>query len=247
MMRVSFRSNVTPAKRRLSPFQGRLTETWEKPGLQPDCQTVVTRCRYELQTFCKEVTTMENQKVATIAKKLGVSTQAVYKKLAKVGDRVATELVKENGVTWLTPKGVEILEEAFGNKHQPEVSIVDNLVATLQKGIDEKQAMIISQQEMIRQLLEKQAEERHRTDTIIMKLAHDLEDTRRSALAIEEKINSLAYKPEPEIMEILNRPTPQVQIWQPPASKPDPLEGLGPIKRAWVKLVHPEMMRRNAA
>ncbi len=190
---------------------------------------------------------MENQKVASIAKKLGVSTQAVYKKLAKIGDQVATELVKENGATWLTPKGVEILEEAFGNRHQPEVSTVDNLVATLQKGIDEKQAMIISQQEMIRQLLEKQAEERHRTDTIIMKLAHDLEDTRRSALAIEEKINALAYKPEPEIMEILNRPTPPIQTWQPPASKPDPLEGLGPIKRAWVKLVHPEMMRRNAA
>jgi len=42
---------------------------------------------------------MENQKVASIAKKLGVSTQAVYKKLAKLGDLVATELVKENGAT----------------------------------------------------------------------------------------------------------------------------------------------------
>jgi len=187
---------------------------------------------------------MENQKVASIAKKLGVSTQAVYKKLAKLGDLVATELVKENGATWLTPKGVEILEESFGNKHQSEVSTVGNLVATLQKGIDEKQAMIINQQDMIRQLLEKQAEERHRTDSIIMKLAHDLEDTRRSALAIEMKVNSLLPKPAEPISEVLSRPAPTVKPWSPPKAA-DPTEGMGFLQRVWVEFVQPERLRRT--
>ena len=187
---------------------------------------------------------MENQKVSSIAKKLGVSTQAVYKKLAKLGDQVATELVKENGAAWLTPKGVEILEESFGNKHQPEVATVDNLVATLQKGIDEKQAMIINQQEMIRQLLEKQAEERHRTDSIIMKLAHDLEDTRRSALAIEMKVNALLPKPADPDPDVFTAPPKPVQPWNPPPTQ-DPTKGMGLLKRFWVEITHPERLRRT--
>lgn len=189
---------------------------------------------------------MENQKVATIAKKLGVSTQAVYKKLAKLGDLVATELVKENGATWLTPKGVEILEDAFGNKPPAEASSVGNLVATLQKGIDEKQAMIINQQEMIRQLLEKQAEERQRTDSIIMKLAHDLEDTRRSALAIEAKVNALTYKPEPEVPQEIAQPTQTIRAWQPTFDHADPLAGVGFLERIWITLVAPERLRQQA-
>ena len=159
---------------------------------------------------------MENQKIASIAKKLGVTTQAIYKKLAKIGNQVATELVKENGATWLTPKGVEILEESFVSKHLtdvPEVATVGNLVATLQKNIEEKQSMIINQQDMIRQLLEKQTQERQRTDSIIMKLAHDLEDTRRSALAIEMKVDTLLPKRVEPNLEILNRPTPPAKAW----------------------------------
>ena len=188
---------------------------------------------------------MENQKVASIAKKLGVTTQAVYKKLAKLGDQVATELVKENGVTWLTPRGVEILEDAFGNKLQTGVATGDNLVATLQKGIDEKQAMIINQQDMIRQLLEKQAEERKRTDSIIMKLAHDLEDTRRSALAIEMKVEALLPKPAEPLPEVLSRPAPAVQVWNPPKLK-DPGEGMGLLRRVWVEFTDPARLRRSA-
>ena len=188
---------------------------------------------------------MENQKIASVAKRLGVTTQAVYKKLAKLGDQVATELIKENGATWLTPKGVEILEGTFENKHQADVPGVGNLVATLQKGIEEKQSMILTQQEMIRQLLEKQAEERQRSDSIIMKLAHDLEDTRRSALAIEMKVNTLIEKPADPVPEILTKPATPIRPWSPPPAK-DPGEGMGFLKRFWVQIIHPERLRRTA-
>ena len=177
---------------------------------------------------------MENQKVATIAKKLGVSTQAVYKKLAKLGNQVATELVKETGATWLTPKGVEILEESFGNKPKINIATVDNLVATLQKGIDEKQALIVSQQETIRQLLEKQAEERARADTIIMKLSNDLGCVRILLEDTKKPIPLLAEPPEP------------VKVWQ-PEPKVDPLEGLAWYQRAWVQVFEPWKMRKYAS
>ena len=190
---------------------------------------------------------MENQKVSSIAKKLGVTTQAIYKKLAKVGKQIATELVKENGATWLTPKGVEILEDSFGNKHQDDVSevaTVGNLVATLQKNIEEKQSMIMNQQDMIRQLLEKQAGERQRTDSIIMKLAHYLEDTRRSALAIEMKVNTLLPKTAEPNFEILNRPALPVKAWNPPRVE-DPVKSMGFLQRIWIEITQPERLRRQ--
>jgi hypothetical protein len=187
---------------------------------------------------------MENQKVASIAKKLGVTTQAVYKKLAKLGNQVATELVKENGVTWLTPKGAEVLEESFGNKHPSGVATVGSLVATFPKGIEDKQAMIVNQQDMIRQFLEKQAEERQRSDSIIMKLAHDLEDTRRSTLAIEMKVNSLLPKIADPFTAVFNRPVTQVKAWSPPKVA-DPAARMGFLRRVWVEFTQPEQLRRT--
>ena len=38
-----------------------------------------------------------------------------------------------------------------------------------------------------------------------------------------------------------------IAVWKPEPVNNDPLEGLGMIRRTWVKLVHPEMMRRKAA
>jgi len=50
-----------------------------------------------------------------------------------------------------------------------------------------------------------------------------------------------------ELLRKLNEPPRAIAVWKPEPVNNDPLEGLGPIKRAWVKLVHPEMMRRKAA
>lgn len=98
--------------------------------------------------------------------------------------------------------------------------------------------------ETIQNLIAKQAEERQRSDSIIMKLAHDLEDTRRSALAIEMKVNSLLPKPAEPISEVLTRPVPTVKPWSPPKVA-DPVEGMGFLQRVWAELVHPERLRRN--
>jgi hypothetical protein len=91
----------------------------------------------------------------------------------------------------------------------------------------------------------RQAEDRQRSDSIIMKLAHDLEDTRRSALAIEMKVNSLLPAPKEAKFEVLQEPAPPVRAWKPPTPKPNPLDGVGVFKRVWIHLVHPEKLRRG--
>jgi len=110
---------------------------------------------------------VNKEKVSSVAKQLGITTQAVYKKLAKVGNQIDDHLIKENGVTYLTDEGVELLRSTLQAKPQEQVSPVGNLVATLQKSAEEKQTIIDKQQSLIEQLICNQTEERQRSDTII--------------------------------------------------------------------------------
>jgi len=121
---------------------------------------------------------VNKEKVSSVAKQLGITTQAVYKKLAKVGNQIDDHLIKENGVTYLTDEGVELLRSTLQAKPQEQVSPVGNLVATLQKSAEEKQTIIDKQQSLIEQLICNQTEERQRSDTIIMKLSNDLGNMR---------------------------------------------------------------------
>ena len=116
---------------------------------------------------------MNKEKVSSVAKQLGITTQAVYKKLAKIGNQIDNHLIKENGVTYLTDEGVELLRSTLQTKPQEQVSPVGNLVATLQKTAEERQSIIDKQQSLIEQLICNQTEERQRSDTIIMKLSND--------------------------------------------------------------------------
>ena len=87
----------------------------------------------------------------------------------------------------------------------------------------------------------RQAEERQRTDTIIMKLAHDLEATRKSALAIEAKVDALAKKPENDkIAEALSKKVPEVKAWE-PAPKRKPQYSF--LQKFWYELIDPVKLR----
>lgn len=117
---------------------------------------------------------MEKLKVSQVAKMLGVTTQAVYKRLVTVGDSLATHLKKEKGVTYLTSEGFSILKESFGDKPQKEVSPVGNVVATLENQVKEQKEIIDNQQRTIESLISQSEESRKRTDTILMKLTTDI-------------------------------------------------------------------------
>lgn len=66
-----------------------------------------------------------------------------------------------------------------------------------------------------------------------------------SALREENRVIREALAPPP-IPAAFLEPAPAVQAWQPPAVTADPLAGAGLLKRFWVKLVHPERLRRQA-
>jgi len=67
---------------------------------------VANGCGYERQTLCNEVATMENQKIATIAKKLGGDHPGGFtRSCPKLGDEVATELLKRKRRNLVDTKG----------------------------------------------------------------------------------------------------------------------------------------------
>lgn len=210
-------------------------------------------------------------KIAAVADELGISKAAVYKKIESSKEKLTPFLRQEGGKTLLSDEGVEFLRQGLRAKKgtlwdqpgadQPVVSTFNQsstsdpkLNETFNHVVEELKTEIRQKNQTVDRLLtqleedrRRQAEERQRTDTIIMKLAHDLEDTRRSALAIESKVNSLLPKPDSIDLEALSRPVPTVKPWTPPAKISDPLEGAGLLTRAWVYLLEPEKLRRYAS
>lgn len=186
---------------------------------------------------------MEKLKINQVAQELGVTPAGVYKRLKTDPQLVEKHVIKEKKTTFITRAGVEILREAMQKTGPVSSSTGSQLVESM--ATKHLQEVIANQQKTIDNLIGRQAEERQRTDTIIMKLANDLETTRKTALAIEAKVDTLSKKPEKNpVEEVLTHPMPKIEPWQPPKKPADPLERLGFLEKVWVQFIQPEKLRR---
>ena len=211
---------------------------------------------------------MEWLKVVQVAEDLKVSKAAVYKRIESLRERLTPHLRQENGTTLISSDGFSLLQQSIRQKKgtlwesKPEPLKVDStfnqhsteslqLKETFNLVVEELKGEIRLKNQTVDRLLtqleedrRRQAEERQRSDSIIMKLAHDLEDTRRSTLAIEMKVNSLLPKIADPFTEIFNRPVAQVKAWSPPKVA-DPAARMGFLRRVWVEFTQPEQLRRT--
>jgi uncharacterized protein YehS (DUF1456 family) len=182
---------------------------------------------------------MERLKINQVAQELGVTPAGVYKRLKTDFQLVEKHIVKEKNTTYLTREGIEILRELMQKPAVKEDSTGSQPVEN--ETVKYLQELIINQQSTINNLIASQNEQRERTDTIIMKLAHDLEVTRKSALAIEAKVDALASKPEnKKVEEILKKPAPEIKPWEPAPKKEPQLSGL---KKLWYEFMNPVKLR----
>lgn len=183
---------------------------------------------------------MERLKINQVAQELGVTPAGVYKRLKTDFQLVEKHIVKERNTTYLTREGVEILRGLMQKTVVVEDSTSSQPVES--QTIKYLQELVTNQQKTIDNLISSQNEQRQRTDTIIMKLTHDLDATRKSALAIEAKVDALAKKPDPKFEEILSRPAPEFKPWEPaPKKQPE----LSALKKFWYELINPAMLRAN--
>lgn len=179
---------------------------------------------------------MESVKIAQVAKTLGVSLNSVYRKVKQSEEELNGHIMKENGVTFVTSEGVEILRGLFSrlnpsettdNREDQANSCLREVVASQQKTID---ALIAQHaEERVRQ-----ADERVRADTIIMKLTQDVGKMQKM---LEEK------KPEPiTVPETLLR---IVKPWE-PKKVASPLTGKTWYQKLWFEIFEPWKMRQEA-
>ncbi len=154
---------------------------------------------------------------------VGASVATVYRKINSC-ETVKNHLTKEKGCLYLDEEGFEVLKKSFQKEEPPAGNPETEYLKKL----------LEQQQSTIQELISRQAEERARADTIIMKLSNDLGSVRN---LLEE-----AKKPIP----LLSEPPKPVPVWEPEKPK-NPLEGLAWYQQAWVKVFEPWRMRRYAS
>ncbi len=163
---------------------------------------------------------MKKLKVSQVAKMVGASVATVYRKINSC-ETVKSHLTKEKGCLFLDEDGFEILKKSFQKEDAPTTN---NESEYLKKIIEQQQGTI-------QELITRQAEERQRSDTIIMKLSNDLGSVRT---LLEESKKPIAF---------LNEPVKPIRAWTPENAK-DPLDGLVWYQRAWIQVFEPWKMRK---
>lgn len=178
---------------------------------------------------------MEKIRIAQVAKKLGVSLNSVYRKVKQSETKINGHVVKENGVTFVSVEGVEILRGLFSklnpgetpeNKGNPEAPLLQEIIANQQRTIDTLIAKHAEERT-------RQSEERARADTIIMKLTQDVGNLQRM---VEER------KTVPFSLE----PPKKITPWVPDKAE-DPSKSMTWYQRVWVEVFEPWKMRRYAS
>ena len=212
---------------------------------------------------------MGDIKVATAASRLGLSKVSVHKWVKKL-QLVEKGLARlDNGMVFLTSEALRVIETTHREKNpaseNPSVKVPERPVDRVTESSREAREKLFGQltdrfdqevrflrqeltkrDETIREMLTRQGEERQRTDSIIMKMAYDLEGTRKAALAIEAKVNALAEKQEvPVVPDILASPPKPIKVWQPTPATSEPLRNLSWYQKAWIKFAYPERLRRH--
>ena len=166
---------------------------------------------------------MKKLKVSQVAKIVGASVATVYRRINSC-ESLQSHLIKVKSTTFLDEEGVEILKRSF-QKEEPDKADVET--EYLKKIIEQ-------QQTTINELLARHAEERQRSDTIIMKLSNDLGNVRTLLEDAKKPVAFLSVPPKP------------VKVWEPEAVR-DPLEGLNWYQRIWVEVFEPWKMRKYAS
>jgi len=178
---------------------------------------------------------MEKVKISQVAKTLGVSLNSVYRKVKLCKTKLNGHVIKENGLTFISAEGVVILRGLFSKLNPGETS--DNkensTVAHLQEIIGNQQRTIDTLISKYSEERARQAEERTRADTIIMKLTHDVGNLQK---VLEER----------KTLPIPTDPPQMITPWKPEKVK-DPLEGMVWYQKAWVQVFEPWKMRKYAS
>ena len=172
---------------------------------------------------------MEQVKISQVAKILGVSLNSVYRKVKQNETKLNDELIKTNGVTYVTKEGIEILRGLFAklNPNESATNKEDSSISCLKE-------IIANQQKTLDSLIARQSEERARADAIIMKLTQDVGKVQK---LLEER------KPEAVIEKTFAEVKPKVNLREKKVN--NPLTGKTWYQKLWIEFFEPWKLREQ--
>ena len=172
---------------------------------------------------------MEQVKISQVAKILGVSLNSVYRKVKQNETKLNDELIKTNGVTYVTKEGIEILRGLFAklNPSESTTNKEDSSIRCLKE-------IIANQQKTLDSLIARQSEERARADAIIMKLTQDVGKVQK---LLEER------KPEAVIEKTFAEVKPKVNLREKKVN--NPLTGKTWYQKLWIEFFEPWKLREQ--
>ena len=203
---------------------------------------------------------MKGLKVSQITKSLGVSKVTVYKKLKQLKVQLKGKTYKENGILFLTNEAVSILQKNLtgnlqqGAEHNKQATvnsvnqskleiILYEQLARKNQEMDQKNETINKQDETIKQLINKQVKSEEKLQTIIMKLTQDLEQTRKQ---IENKTITKIETKEDKVISIEKFANAKIEKHLEKKNYEDPLHGKSALYKFYIKMFHPEKLRKHA-
>ena len=235
---------------------------------------------------------MKSHTLSKASQELGISRTAIYGLIKNHEQLIKCHLhVTDKGKKTLTEKGIELLRPFTKGKREcktkKNISVSDsklqngNLTETLKEQIEylkkkleeeekKNKIEVISKNEIINKLIENQekerersAQDRKRTDTIIMKMTNDLEQVRsENRLFLEEsKKKEEVKKPElkktdrvisiqefinAKIEEDIERSNFEVEKRRLKQKYEDPLQGRSALYKIYVKMFKPEKLRQTS-
>ena len=192
---------------------------------------------------------MKKYKLREVSEMLGVARATIYRLIKKHSEKDA------EGVLLLTEEGVSILSHETGKNTENKTAETGNETAEiLKKLLDETLQTVKKKDTMIEKMIdnqekdkERQAQERERTDTIIMKLTQDLERTRKQ---IENKTPTETKKEETKktdkVISIKEFVETKVEKRTEKKKIKEPLQGRSILYKIYIKMFHPYKLRKRA-
>ena len=199
---------------------------------------------------------MKKYKLREVSEMLGVARATIYRLIKKHSEKLKGNIEKDaEGVLLLTEEGVSILSHETGKNTENKTAETGNETAEiLKKLLDETLQTVKKKDTMIEKMIdnqekdkERQAQERERTDTIIMKLTQDLERTRKQ---IENKTPTETKKEETKktdkVISIKEFVETKVEKRTEKKKIKEPLQGRSILYKIYIKMFHPYKLRKRA-
>lgn len=162
---------------------------------------------------------MEKYRISAVAKELKLSVTTVYKHVHRLENRLESHITKENGVTYISNAGLQILKDYLATTQTTAIVTVPANREELSQ-IDTRLGGI---------------------EKVMLIMAEEVKNSRREIESVRQE-NAVLRSQLLQLLPPIDPPK-QITPWHPELPK-DPLEGKTWLEKQWIAFFRPWEMRQ---